>query len=86
MITEASQAIAALHAEQHRQEKQMIALEAQLQRASEDSTKVTLKGDSSRANITSRTKNATGSSVARRKHAPPSESSTNSGLPTSGSR
>ena len=45
VIAEASQAIAALNAEQHRQEKQIVALEAQLQRASEDSTKVTLKGD-----------------------------------------
>ena len=45
VIAEATQAIAALNAEQHRQEKQIIALEAQLQRASEDSTKVTLKGD-----------------------------------------
>ena len=45
MISEATQAIAALNAEHHRQEKQIVALEAQLQRASEDSTKVTLKGD-----------------------------------------
>ena len=45
VITEATQAIAALNAEQHRQEKQIVALDAQLQRASEDSTKVTLKGD-----------------------------------------
>jgi chromosome segregation protein len=45
VIAAASQAIDALNAEQHRQEKQIIALEAQLQRASEDSTKVTLKGD-----------------------------------------
>ncbi|HUR32426.1 MAG TPA: chromosome segregation protein SMC [Vicinamibacterales bacterium] len=45
VMTEATQAIAALNAEQHRQEKQIIALDAQLQRASEDSTKVTLKGD-----------------------------------------
>lgn len=45
VISEATQAIAALGAEQHRQEKQIVALEAQLQRASEDATKVTLKGD-----------------------------------------
>jgi len=45
VITEATQAIDALNAEQHRQEKQIVALEAQLQRASEDATKVTLKGD-----------------------------------------
>ncbi len=45
VISEATQAIAALNAEHHRQEKQIVALEAQLQRASEDSTKVTLKGD-----------------------------------------
>ncbi len=45
VISEATQAIAALAAEHHRQEKQIVALEAQLQRASEDSTKVTLKGD-----------------------------------------
>ena len=44
-INEASQAITALNAEQHRQEKQIVALEAQLQRASEDATKVTLRGD-----------------------------------------
>ncbi|MGE3959407.1 MAG: chromosome segregation protein SMC [Vicinamibacterales bacterium] len=45
VITEATQAIAALGAEQHRQEKQIVALEAQLQRASEDATRVTLRGD-----------------------------------------
>ena len=45
VIAEATQAIAALNAEQHRGEKQIVALDAQLQRASEDSTKVTLKGD-----------------------------------------
>ena len=45
VMTEATQAIAALNAEQHRQEKQIVALEAQLQRASEDATKVTLRGD-----------------------------------------
>ncbi len=45
VISEATQAIAALNAEYHRQEKQIVALEAQLRRASEDSTKVTLKGD-----------------------------------------
>ena len=45
MMNEATQAIAALNAEQHRQEKQIVALEAQLQRASEDATKVTLRGD-----------------------------------------
>ncbi len=45
VISEATQAIAALNAEHHRQEKQIVALEAQLQRASEDSTKVNLKGD-----------------------------------------
>ena len=44
-INEATQAIAALNAEQHRQEKQIVALDAQLQRASEDATKVTLRGD-----------------------------------------
>ena len=45
VIAQATQAIAALNAEQHRQEKSIVGLEAQLQRASEDSTKVTLKGD-----------------------------------------
>ena len=45
VIAQATQAIAALNAEQHRQEKTIVGLEAQLQRASEDSTKVTLKGD-----------------------------------------
>jgi chromosome segregation protein len=45
VISQATQAIAALNAEQHRQEKQIVALEAQLQRASEDATKVTHRGD-----------------------------------------
>ena len=45
VISQAAQAIAALNAEQHRQEKQIVALDAQLQRASEDSTRVTLRGD-----------------------------------------
>jgi chromosome segregation protein len=44
-IAQATQAIAALNAEQHRHEKQIVALEAQLQRASEDATKVGFKGD-----------------------------------------
>jgi len=45
VITQATQAIAALNAEQHRQEKAIVGLEAQLQRANEDSTKVTFRGD-----------------------------------------
>ncbi|MGC4085663.1 MAG: hypothetical protein QM736_26940 [Vicinamibacterales bacterium] len=45
VMAEATQAIAALNAEQHRQEKQIVALEAQLQRASEDATRVTMRGD-----------------------------------------
>ncbi len=44
-IAQATQAITALHAEQHRQEKQIVALEAQVQRASEDVTRVSLRGD-----------------------------------------
>ncbi len=45
VMAQASAAIAALTAEQHRQEKAIVSLEAQLQRASEDATKVSLKGD-----------------------------------------
>jgi chromosome segregation protein len=45
VISQATSAIAALNAEQHRQEKSIVGLEAQLQRASEDATKVSLKGD-----------------------------------------
>jgi chromosome segregation protein len=45
VISQATSAIAALHAEQHRQEKAIVGLDAQLQRASEDATKVSLKGD-----------------------------------------
>jgi len=45
VISEATQAIAALNAEQHRQEKQIVALEAQLQRATDDARKVSLRGD-----------------------------------------
>jgi chromosome segregation protein len=44
-ISQATQAISALHAEQHKQEKQIVGLDAQLQRASEDTTRVSLKGD-----------------------------------------
>ena len=45
VMTQATQAIAALNAEQHRQEKAIVGLEAQLQRASEDAKKVALRGD-----------------------------------------
>jgi chromosome segregation protein len=45
LIAQATQAIASLIAEQHRQEKLIVALDAQLQRASEDGTRVTLRGD-----------------------------------------
>jgi chromosome segregation protein len=45
LMTEASQAISALNAEQHRQEKAIVALEAQLQRATDDARKVALKGE-----------------------------------------
>jgi chromosome segregation protein len=44
-ITQASQAIAALNAEQHRQEKSIVGLEAQLQRATDDAAKVRLRGE-----------------------------------------
>jgi chromosome segregation protein len=42
-IAQASQAIAALGAEQHRHDKTVVALEAQLQRASEEAARVALK-------------------------------------------
>ncbi len=45
VMTEATQAIAALNAEQHRQEKSIVGLEAQLQRATDDARKVSLRGD-----------------------------------------
>ena len=45
VMTLATQAIDALNAEQHRQEKAIVGLEAQLQRASEDTKRATLRGD-----------------------------------------
>jgi chromosome segregation protein len=44
-IAQATSAIAALHAEQHRQEKAIVAYEAQLARSAEDSARIGRKGE-----------------------------------------
>ena len=44
-IAQATSAIAALHAEQHRQEKEIVAYEAQLARSAEDSARLGRKGE-----------------------------------------
>ncbi|MGE0447986.1 MAG: chromosome segregation protein SMC [Vicinamibacterales bacterium] len=44
-ISAATSAITTLHADQHRQEKEIVAFEAQLKRASEDATKIAQKAD-----------------------------------------
>jgi chromosome segregation protein len=45
LIAQATQVIAALNAEQHRQEKAIVGLDAQLQRASDDAKRVAFKGE-----------------------------------------